>query len=498
MTNDDSNTLVYDGENHVTSATNSTTAGAYVYDGNGLRVQKCVPNCPSATTSTIYIFSGSKVLAEYDNGALPSAPSREYIYSGAALLARIDSSGTRYYHQDHLSNRLVTNSSGGVLELLGTFPFGEQWYNASADKLLFTTYERDSESGNDYAQARYNISRLARFSSPDPIPGSTSDPQSLNRYSYVRNMPVMLTDPLGLTPTCNTAKDDAPRPDYVSTGGPSDADPASNAALDPAAPQNTNTGCGGTPPWYDTTGGGNGISIDGGETFSPGDGAGGILGSSASTIPCPNTGCQLDANGNFIGPFYNPTGFFYSQCVSPIANPTQNCNTNPVWIPVGYINGIVGNQDDSDDQYIRSLGQGVVAGAGGIGDWRFIGGFYVLSAVGGYGAVEAGVAGLGDAAEDITTLSRVYRVYGGDSTQFGWPGGGSYTPFNPSEVPFYAQQAGLPAGNSAEFVLQGELPLRYPVQVRAALAINGVGGGLTEFVVANAENVLTWVKIVPF
>ena len=162
------------------------------YDGNGLRVKRV-----SGGTTTVYIFSGSKVVAEYDNGAAPSAPSREYIYGGSALLAKIDSSGTKYYHQDHLSNRLVTSSTGATLEQMGHFPFGESWYNATGDKLLFTTYERDAESGNDYAQARYYVNRLARFSILDPLSGSTSDPQTLNRYTYVRNSPVGNVDPTG-------------------------------------------------------------------------------------------------------------------------------------------------------------------------------------------------------------------------------------------------------------------------------------------------------------
>src|SRR5579863_8502020 len=84
MTDDGINTLVYDAENHATSATNGSSAGAYVYDGNGLRVKKCVPNCTSPTTRTAYFFSGSKVIAEYDNGAAVTSPSREYIYAGAA------------------------------------------------------------------------------------------------------------------------------------------------------------------------------------------------------------------------------------------------------------------------------------------------------------------------------------------------------------------------------------------------------------------------------
>ncbi len=40
MTNDGSNTLVYDGENRALSATNGSTSGTYAYDGDGLRVTK--------------------------------------------------------------------------------------------------------------------------------------------------------------------------------------------------------------------------------------------------------------------------------------------------------------------------------------------------------------------------------------------------------------------------------------------------------------------------
>ena len=178
MTNDGLNTITYDGEGRAVTASGGLGSGTYTYDGNGLRVKKV-----AGSTATVYIFSGSKVIAEYANGAAPSSPTREYIYAGGALLARIDSPGTNYYHQDHLSNRMVTNSSGGVVAEMGHFPFGESWYNATSDKLNFTTYEYDSESGNHYAMARYHVSRLGRLSSPDPLAGSTANPQSLNRSS---------------------------------------------------------------------------------------------------------------------------------------------------------------------------------------------------------------------------------------------------------------------------------------------------------------------------
>jgi RHS repeat-associated protein len=236
MTNDGYNTLVYDGENHTVSIGNGSSAGTYVYDGHGHRVMKCVPNCTNPTNTTIYAFSGSKVIAEYDNGAAVGSPSREYIYAGAVLVAKIESSATKYYHQDHISNRLVTDSSGNTVAQMGTFPYGESWYNASNDKLLFTTYERDSESGNDYARARYNVSRLGRFSSPDLVAGNASDPQSLNRYSYVRNMPVKLTDPFGTCPGGTAKNHGADKSQDANGGGPSIYDSDIGGDVTPQGP----------------------------------------------------------------------------------------------------------------------------------------------------------------------------------------------------------------------------------------------------------------------
>ncbi|HKV79328.1 MAG TPA: RHS repeat-associated core domain-containing protein [Candidatus Sulfotelmatobacter sp.] len=250
ITNDALNTLTYDGEGRAVTASGGLGSGSYTYDGNGLRVKKI-----AGSTTTVYIFSGSKVIAEYANGAAPTNPTREYIYAGGALLARIDSSGTNYYHQDHLSNRMVTNSSGGVVAEMGHFPFGESWYNATNDKLYFTTYEYDSESGNHYAMARYHMSRLGRLSSPDPLPGSTANPQSLNRYSYSVNDPANVTDPSGATPDCNTVQV-KPSDKSQQASGPGPSEPSDDADGDPP-PQ---SGCvDHTNPF-----GGGGFSLDGG------------------------------------------------------------------------------------------------------------------------------------------------------------------------------------------------------------------------------------------
>jgi RHS repeat-associated protein len=218
MTNDSVNVLTYDGENRVVTSTQSGATYTYAYDGNGLRVMKT----PPTGSATVYIFSGPKVIAEYASGAAPGSPTSEYIYSGSQLVATLAGSATTYHHPDHLSTRISTDSNGNTVRSFGHYPFGETWYETgAASKWKFTSYERDSESLNDYAIARSYRNLAARFSSPDPLAGSIADPQSLNRYSYGLNDPTNLVDPLGLCPPGTICIDawGYPWPDGLGGGG---------------------------------------------------------------------------------------------------------------------------------------------------------------------------------------------------------------------------------------------------------------------------------------
>jgi RHS repeat-associated protein len=200
-----SNNYTYDGENRMVAFSGTNGAASYTYDGNGNRVQ----NSLTGGTSTVSIFAGSAMIAEYDNGATPTSPSREYVQSAATgqpqLLAMITGgTTTTFYHNDHLSVRLTTDGTvgsptyGQVLSQEGHFPFGESWYQSGpTNKWFFTSYDRDSESGLDYALARYYDSRTGTFCSADPLAGSPDDPQTWNRYPYGRNDPVDMIDPSG-------------------------------------------------------------------------------------------------------------------------------------------------------------------------------------------------------------------------------------------------------------------------------------------------------------
>ncbi|MGA7785804.1 MAG: RHS repeat-associated core domain-containing protein, partial [Candidatus Acidiferrales bacterium] len=213
MLNDGYNTMVYDAANRLLSTTNGASGGSYVYDGGGDRVEKT-----SGGATTVYIWSGDKVIAEYPLGATASSPSEEYIYSQGKLIATLDSI-TKYHLQDHLSIRMTTDANGAVLGQQGHLPFGELWYDLNTTtKWAFTDKERDGESGLDDFDARYYSSSLGRFVSadwstiPEPVPyADFRSPQSLNLFIYLRNNPINSIDPDGHEgdDTCKNVKVEA-------------------------------------------------------------------------------------------------------------------------------------------------------------------------------------------------------------------------------------------------------------------------------------------------
>jgi RHS repeat-associated protein len=145
------------------------------------------------------------VIAEYENGAGVNSPTREYIYSWGLWVAKIEGASVEYQISDHLSVRVIADANGNKVGERGHYPFGGTWYETGTNtKFKFTSYEREAGTGSagdlDYAVYRSHYPRLGRFTSPDPVAGSVIDPQSLNRYAYVRNDPINLTDPSGLDP----------------------------------------------------------------------------------------------------------------------------------------------------------------------------------------------------------------------------------------------------------------------------------------------------------
>jgi RHS repeat-associated protein len=119
------------------------------------------------------------------------------------MIAREQGGNRIYFLYDLLSARAtITDGAGGSIQgRQAHLPFGEELNSTGTnDKHRFTSYERDSETGSDYAINRGYSQVLGRFLQADPYraSGSAEDPQSWNRYRYSRNDPVNLVDPNGL------------------------------------------------------------------------------------------------------------------------------------------------------------------------------------------------------------------------------------------------------------------------------------------------------------
>jgi RHS repeat-associated protein len=193
VTNDGVHSFTYDAENRVVSVDGGSTA-TYSYDHQNRRVKKVV-----GSTTTHYVWQGGQVIAEH-NGST-GAVITEYIFAGGRMIAR-EGGGRVFFLYDRLSARAtITDGQGNIQGRQSHLPFGEE-LNATGttDKHRFTSYERDSETGTDYAVNRQYAQGVGRFLRPDPYARSYDwgNPQSLNRYAYVQNDPANATDPLGL------------------------------------------------------------------------------------------------------------------------------------------------------------------------------------------------------------------------------------------------------------------------------------------------------------
>ncbi|MBK8813636.1 MAG: hypothetical protein IPN69_23300 [Acidobacteria bacterium] len=111
------------------------------------------------------------------------------------------------------SPRVITDSEGNVIARRDFKPFGEEISSNTGERTItakygaadnlrqkFTTYQRDEETGLDFAEARMYENRHGRFTAVDPLLGSgkSANPQTFNRFVYCLNSQSSCVDPTGL------------------------------------------------------------------------------------------------------------------------------------------------------------------------------------------------------------------------------------------------------------------------------------------------------------
>jgi RHS repeat-associated protein len=186
-------TYNYNAENQLVSVSSGQT---YTYDGDG----NLVVMTDSAGVKTVRIGSHYEVV---NPGG--SATYRRYYFLGGVRVAMRQtiggSSSVTYFHTDHLGSVVATTDSGGGSTSTMLYkPWGETRYPTTPPTTpgyRYTGQLEVSGIGLYFYNARWYSPYLNRFLSPDDIIPDQYDPQSWDRYSYVKNNPVNYTDPTG-------------------------------------------------------------------------------------------------------------------------------------------------------------------------------------------------------------------------------------------------------------------------------------------------------------
>ena len=203
-------TLAYTSFNKPQSISEGTTTLTFSYGPEYDRYRQVVTT-PTGVTTKLYI--GGLFERETTGSAVRNI---HYIRAGGEVFAvyitditgGVTLESTRYLHRDHLGSvQTITNEAGAVVEVLAFDPWGlrrnaQDWSPAASTiaSILdrgFTGHEHLDEMGLIHMNGRVYDPVIGRFLSADPFVQVPEFSQSLNRYSYVLNNPLALTDPSG-------------------------------------------------------------------------------------------------------------------------------------------------------------------------------------------------------------------------------------------------------------------------------------------------------------
>ncbi len=194
--------FTYDAEGNVLAVDGGQTA-SYVFDAQNRRVR--VQNS-SGTLEFLFDAMGRRTSTW--NAANNFGIEGRIYMDGRQLAFRGGNGGeTIFDGKDVLgTERLRTNYAGQMVTYGRSLAFGDGFDqgvytpNADQDNSQFAGLDLDGETGTSHATFRQLSTTQGRWMSPDPYDGSYdhADPQSLNRYAYVRNNPLSSADPSGL------------------------------------------------------------------------------------------------------------------------------------------------------------------------------------------------------------------------------------------------------------------------------------------------------------
>ncbi len=178
------------------------TSTTFEYSGTGERVRRI-----RGESETVYV---GDVYEQETNGN--TVTDRFYVHNDervVAIVERVESAETwSFVHADQLGSLdVISNEAGEDIDRRSFDAWGAprdpKWGgngSASSNAMTrrgFTWHEGDDDVGLINAKGRIYDPKIARFLQTDPIISNPLDAQTFNPYSYVRNRPLVMTDPSG-------------------------------------------------------------------------------------------------------------------------------------------------------------------------------------------------------------------------------------------------------------------------------------------------------------
>ncbi len=189
----------YDVENRLIEAQGQSQGTQYYgYGGDNKRLWRQFLYNGSTPTEHVYFYGAGGRIGTYEirwQGSTMRLVAREQNYYFGGKLLRTNGG---WVTSDRLGSVVYRSDEGAVRKFR---PYGQEYGSSSPnDQTKFGTYHRDNDTGLDYADQRYYVPGVGRFSTPDPYraSGGPADPRSWNRYTYTRGDPLNALDPSGL------------------------------------------------------------------------------------------------------------------------------------------------------------------------------------------------------------------------------------------------------------------------------------------------------------
>ena len=187
-------TLTWDDEGHVSSATDSKGKTEYVYDATGERLIRRDP-----TATTLYL-DGTEI--KLDRASKAKTSTRYYTHNGMTIAVRA-AAGVQFLAPDHHGTaEVAVHSATQAVTRRRSLPFGgprEASPAAWVGDRGFVGGTIDASTGLTHLGAREYDPDRGRFISVDSVI-DYANPQQMNGYSYANNNPTTLSDPTGLSP----------------------------------------------------------------------------------------------------------------------------------------------------------------------------------------------------------------------------------------------------------------------------------------------------------